>query len=671
MRTRTHLLAVSTCLALAGLALTQASSPAHAQTCGPPTCSKQRVAVGNGDGMDLNLFKPAVDSKGFFSVNGTDILGHTDLSIGLILDYGYGTTPVNGPPAGTSPYLREHGIQGTPSINLGLFNWITIGLSTSIILGKGYNVGELGPTGAVYQSPEYDEQSLGSIQGHIKLRLVPPDKALGVAIIGQVGGEVAGSRNFSGEPGFWYHPQLVLERRFFEGKFRLGLQGGYRGHTGANPTFGVRTDGQAQLAKGELNYSDLVTAGFGLSVRPLDVLDLVAETYGTYQVGGTSADDQRASAEAVGGIKLFIERNSYFYLSGGGGYLPGFQTSTARAMIGFVFEPSIGDKDGDGIKDDVDDCPNDPEDFDGFQDTKADSPPGKYGCPDPDNDNDGILDVNDRCKNDPEDRDGDQDEDGCPEGSDGDRDGDGILDSRDKCPDVPEDRDGFEDKDGCPDLDNDKDGIPDTQDGPNGSCRDNPEDKDNFEDTDGCPDPDNDKDGILDDQDGPGGSCKNDPETFNGLDDEDGCPDKGNVIIQENNILILEKVLFKTGSAEILAPSFGIIDAVAATLVAHPEFKLIEIQGHADERGDDKLNLKLTQDRANAVLEALSKRKVDKARMRSMGYGEYCPLDPASNKDAWEKNRRVEFKIVKSDKGDTGVELGCEAARKKGVQPPP
>src|SRR5216117_3939130 len=42
----------------------------------------------NGDGLDTHLFRPAVDSKGFFSVNGSDILGAKNLSFGLVLDYG-------------------------------------------------------------------------------------------------------------------------------------------------------------------------------------------------------------------------------------------------------------------------------------------------------------------------------------------------------------------------------------------------------------------------------------------------------------------------------------------------------------------------------------------------------------------------------------------------------
>jgi outer membrane protein OmpA-like peptidoglycan-associated protein len=88
----------------------------------------------------------------------------------------------------------------------------------------------------------------------------------------------------------------------------------------------------------------------------------------------------------------------------------------------------------------VDKCPDDPEDFDQFQD--------EDGCPDPDNDQDGILDVDDLCPNDPEDKDGFEDEDGCP---DLDNDKDRILDKDDKCPNEPETYNGFEDEDGCPD----------------------------------------------------------------------------------------------------------------------------------------------------------------------------------------------------------------------------
>jgi hypothetical protein len=69
----------------------------------------------------------------------------------------------------------------------------------------------------------------------------------------------------------------------------------------------------------------------------------------------------------------------------------------------------------------------------------------------PDRDGDGIPDALDKCPNEPENYNGREDADGCPEAEVTDRDGDGIPDAVDRCPDDAEDRDGFQDADGCPD----------------------------------------------------------------------------------------------------------------------------------------------------------------------------------------------------------------------------
>ena len=100
---------------------------------------------------------------------------------------------------------------------------------------------------------------------------------------------------------------------------------------------------------------------------------------------------------------------------------------------------------------------------------------------DRDRDGDGIPDRLDKCPDQPETVNGVEDADGCPES---DRDGDGIVDSIDKCPDAPEDFDHFQDEDGCPDPDNDNDGIPDVSD----ACPNQPETVNGWQDADGCPD---------------------------------------------------------------------------------------------------------------------------------------------------------------------------------------
>ena len=634
-----------------------------------------RVADKNGEGLDTHLFRPAIDSKGFMAINGSDILGANDISFGLVLDYGRNLLRTNderdacgGPGESACPNggqsldrgvdaLVKNSFQGTFGFNYGIANIGSIGITVPVILMAGNEANEIGATNDTYDTGKLDSQKISTVALQGKLRLTRVDRGPGLAIVVQGGVPVGDApRELGADPGGWYWPHVVFENRFGSSKrLKIGLDAGYRGHTGKNPKFELDNAGRNQLAEGKLEGGNLATFGAGIAYRVIDPLDLVVETYGTYLLDGKSDSKQKLSQEFLGGIKLFVERNSYLMMGGGSrAFMTGYEAADVRMVLGFVFEPSIGDRDGDGYKDDLDQCPDDPEDFDGFRD--------EDGCPEPDNDNDGILDVDDRCPNTPEDRDGDEDEDGCPEGQDGDRDGDGILDSRDKCPDDPEDRDGFEDKDGCPEPDNDKDGILDKDD----SCPLDPEDKDNFEDTDGCPDPDNDKDQIPDVKD----KCPNDPETYNGFEDEDGCPDKGKVLIEGSDIIILDKVMFETNSAKILPESDGILDAVAATLKGHPEFQVVEVAGHADERSSDDYNLKLTRDRAASVVDALVSRGVAKSRLVSQGYGEYCPLDEGHNATAWEKNRRVEFKVVKTEDGSTNAERGCEKAKGKGVFPP-
>ncbi len=589
-------------------------------------------------GADTHLFRAPVDSKGFFHTNGADIVGHLDFSLGLFLDYGYGIMPVTEGKHGEGSYLLDHSFQGTLQFDLGLANLFIVGISAPVVLAGHGQLLDIGPdAGNLYDLDQDFAQGLEWIALHTKFRIVRPDDgpSVGLAAMVQGGVGVAGSENLIAEPGGFIWPQVAFEGRAGRGGwFRAGVNGGFRASFGGdNARFGNDADGDPVLDSGVFEYGQLVTSSVALSFRVAEPLDIVVDNYQSFLVTGDNDTAQRISAESIAGLKIFIDQKSFLYLGGGPGYGPGFQTARARGTVGFVFEPSIGDRDGDGFKDDEDDCPDNPEDKDGFEDSYGDSPKGQLGCPDPDNDKDGILDVDDECPNNPEDKDGDEDSDGCPESRDGDRDGDGILDSRDKCPDDPEDKDGFEDRDGCPDPDNDKDGIPDVKD----DCPNDPEDKDGDQDEDGCPEPDK----------------------------------KGPIIIKENEIIILEKVQFATGSAKILPASEPILDAVAQTLAEHPEFTLLEVQGHADERADDNYNLRLTKDRAKAVMDALLKRKIAASRLRSQGFGEYCPLEDASTPEAWEKNRRVEFKIVRKDGQPTDVELGCKRAADKGVKSPP
>lgn len=98
----------------------------------------------------------------------------------------------------------------------------------------------------------------------------------------------------------------------------------------------------------------------------------------------------------------------------------------------------------------------------GLKDTDMNGPGFVYVDDNVDTDHDGYPDNIDMCPNDPEDHKGANPSDGCPQLPD--QDNDGVPDISDKCPDQAEDFDGVDDRDGCPEDDADKDGIPDAED---------------------------------------------------------------------------------------------------------------------------------------------------------------------------------------------------------------
>ena len=259
------------------------------------------------------------------------------------------------------------------------------------------------------------------------------------------------------------------------------------------------------------------------------------------------------------------------------------------------------------------------------RDVAIDRPPPAPG----DRDGDGILDPDDQCPDDPEDYDGYEDEDGCPD--DQDSDGDGLPDSLDACPVEPEDRDGYHDDDGCPEPDNDLDGIADSGD----RCPNEPEDMDGFQDADGCPDLDNDGDTIQDATD----NCPNEP----GPPDEQGCPRVyQDVEVTSTGIVIHQRIYFEYDRAVIRSRSFPILNTVAQVMRDFPDIT-VEIQGHTDSRGSDEYNLRLSGERAEAVRQYHIQQGIPANRMTARGYGETRPIDNNRTAAGRAANRRVEF----------------------------
>lgn len=110
-------------------------------------------------------------------------------------------------------------------------------------------------------------------------------------------------------------------------------------------------------------------------------------------------------------------------------------------------------------------------------------------------------------------------------------------------------------------------------------------------------------------------------------------------------IEILEKVNFETGRATIRSDSFDLLNEVAEVILRNPK-GTIEVQGHTDDRGADADNLSLSQNRAEAVRDYLIQRGVDRNRLVAMGFGESKPIADNGTPDGRAQNRRVEFVIL-------------------------
>ena len=182
--------------------------------------------------------------------------------------------------------------------------------------------------------------------------------------------------------------------------------------------------------------------------------------------------------------------------------------------------------------------------------------------------------------------------------------------------------------------DSDGDGVLDKDD----LAPDEPEDKDGFKDEDGEPEPDNDHDGILDGDD----EC---PELY-GEKARRGCPSRTFVKIENGQMIVIGKVQFESGSSAIDKNSEPLLDQIAQALEGNSQVKKLRIEGHTDNVGDDSTNQKLSEARAKAVKDALTKRGVDGDRLDTAGVGQTHPIAPNDSPGGRQKNRRVEFVIV-------------------------
>jgi len=411
-------------------------------------------------------------------------------------------------------------------------------------------------------------------------------------------------------------PIEVSVSRYFNRFFNMQLTTGYlslaRGEyedytITANPYWYFDLDGQLKFLGGVIKEDARLTPYFYFG-------------FGNQYLN----EDYELKAQTGLGLDLKVVENLAIYARAD------YVFTTDEEGISYV-HPHVGlkyrfttkkDKDKDGVYDEDDRCP----DVFGLAALK--------GCPD--KDGDGIADLDDKCP----DVKGLASFQGCP-----DRDGDGITDADDRCPDVA----GAKAMNGCPDKD--KDGIADIDD--------NCPDVAGIAKFKGCPDTDG--DGIMDKED----ACPTVAGTFalkgcpdtdgDGITDKDdkcpteagtiankGCPEM-TVVEKEQVIKIGKAIYFATNKDIIKKESEAPLDELVVILTKYPKMQM-QIEGNTDNVGDDNKNLKLSQDRAEAVKKYLVSKGIAADRLTAIGFGETKPIEDNKTAAGRAKNRRVDLK---------------------------
>jgi len=551
-------------------------------------------------GFALDRFDPSERGSEWFANESLDFRGKQRPAAGVVFDGEYRPLAVYN----SDGTVRDEIVRNVFTMHVGasavFFERLRVGLNIPLTLFQDGTTTTF--QGVTYPAP--GSPSMGDLRFGADVRLYGAyDGPVRVALGGRLWIPTGNRDDYNSDGVTRFEPRVMVagDYRWFTYASRFGFQirepsGSHDfagGAIGSEIIFaaaaGVRVLDERLVVGPEVYWSTVVTesgAPFSLRSTPVE-LDV-----GAHYTLPTSAGDVRFGAGA------------------GMGLTRGFGSPVARYL--FSVEWALGirpDRDGDGIVDAEDACPDvpgvrtsDPK-TNGCPPVKPKPPPHVEPPPPPppppDTDGDGIPDTTDACPDVPGVANDDPKKNGCPP----DKDGDGIPDAEDACPDVPGVKSAVKEFNGCP-ADIDGDGIPNEQD----ACPTEP----------GKPDPDPKK---------------------------NGCP---KAFVQAGMIKILDQVKFKTASSEILPgkDSEEVLQAVLKVFRDHGEIKLVRVEGHTDNRGPAEYNRKLSAARAQSVVTWLVKHGVEASRLTSDGFGLDKPIDTNETEEGRKNNRRVEFRIV-------------------------
>lgn len=202
-------------------------------------------------------------------------------------------------------------------------------------------------------------------------------------------------------------------------------------------------------------------------------------------------------------------------------------------------------------------------------------------------------------------------------------------------------------------LDRDGDRIVDAED----QCILDREDYDEILDSDGCPEENADEDPVADVDD----VCPLTPGVPTSDPTTTGCPALA-YIGERGAIVITQRVEFASGSDRILPASEPVLNAVLDILTHEADVTRVRVEGHTDDRGSDRANIRLSRARAASVRRWLMEHGLAADRLEAWGCGEVHPLVAGRGAAARQTNRRVEFFVVEPMSPDLVIRDRCVEA---------
>jgi len=290
--------------------------------------------------VDLEIFRPAMDSKGFITVNSSAVLGQLDVSFGLVTSYArrplrFTGTGMFGTPAQTNAFSVDTLVRPSLQGAIGFLSLPHIGAELGVIVPMGIVAGRSTPTddrGTTNTTIDdknwtFANQGIGDIQINPKLRFLNATRrGLGFAIIPTIILGTGDKNSFLGEGQTIFQPMAVLDTELgYLGRFRAAVNGGMklRGSTATyvNNAASFTTPPVFRMADittgGSIEVKNEVLGGLGLSYGIVpQKFDVVGEVYGNYGLQsyrtdytGAARQKMSPSAEAIGAIKLYLARN--------------------------------------------------------------------------------------------------------------------------------------------------------------------------------------------------------------------------------------------------------------------------------------------------------------------------------------------------------------------------